>query len=401
MDFEEYSVGERDTEEEEKFRQEVRDFLDKELTPEIVQECQQYYDRGTQAREFSRKLGAKGWLLSTWPKEYGGLGLPSSYSRIIAEEVSSRGASMGGGFGNGIAGPMIMRHGSEEQKRGWLPKIARGEAEFSLGYTEPNAGTDLASLEMRAVPDGDDYIINGQKVYSTAAHWSTHHWLAARTNVDVPKHKGISLFIVDLASPGITIRPMWTMSDEITNEVFYDDVRVPKKNLVGEENQGWGYLREALASERAGLTSFLGAESESVVDELVQYARETKRSGRTLAEDPLVRQSLAQLAIENRIRRLYGYRTGWLQSKGIVPDVAAAIGKVWGNELDQRVANTGMQILGLYGQLEPDSKWALLRGKVEFLHRFAVHLTYGGGSHELMRSVIATGGMGLPREPRG
>ena len=284
-------------------------------------------------------------------------------------------------------------------KREWLPKIARGEVEFSLGYTEPNAGTDLASLEMRAVPDGDDYVINGQKVYSTAAHQATHHWLAARTNIEVPKHRGISLFIVDLASPGITIRPLWTMAGERTSEVFYDDVRVPRKNLVGEENQGWGYIRDALGVERMGVASM--ANTEIIAGELVQYAKETERNGRPLAEDPLVRQSLAQLAIENRIRRLYGYRTGWLMSKGSIPEVEAAIAKVWGNELDQRIANMGMQILGLYGQLESDSKWAQLRGEIEHLYRFTVHLTYGGGSHELMRSLIATRGMGLPREPRG
>ena len=391
-----------ETEEGKKFRQEVRDFLDKELTPEVLREVleqrERYYDISPIASEFFHKLGATGWLAPPdWPKEYGGRESSAADRRILVEEMSSRGVPMLGG-GGGIQGPIIMRNGSEEMKREFLPRIARGEISFSLGYTEPNAGTDLASLEMRAVPDGDDYIINGQKVYSTGAHFSTHHWLAARTNIDVPKHRGLSLFVVDLASPGITIRPLITMAGERTNEVFYDDVRVPKKNRVGEENQGWVYIREALGVERIILPSMVNARS--IVDELVEYAKETKYNGRPLAEDPLVRQSLAQLAIETSIRRLYGYRTGWLMSKGIIPEVEAAIQKVWGNELDQRIANAGMQILGLYSQLGPGSKWAPLKGKIEHLYRFTVHLTYGGGSHELMRNLIATRGMGLPREPR-
>jgi alkylation response protein AidB-like acyl-CoA dehydrogenase len=402
MDFKEYSVGETDTEEEAEFRREVRDFLDRHLTSDvldkIIQERDQYYEGRPYARGFGRKLGAKGWLVPHWPTEYGGLGLSATYRRIIVEELSSRGAPMGGGIGTSIVGPVIMLHGTEEQKREFLPRISRGEMELSLGYSEPNAGTDLASLEMRAVADGDDYVINGQKIYSSFAHEATHHWLAARTSADAPRHRGISLFIVDLTSPGITIRPLWTMAGERTNEVFYDDVRVPKNNRVGNENQGWSYLREALGFERVALSGMVNVRR--IVDELIQYAKETEHNGKLLAEDPIVRQSLAQLAIESNIRRLFGHRTSWLMNKGIVPDVAAAIAKVWGNELDQRVANTGMKILGLYSQLEPDSKWTRLRGSVEHLYRFAVHLTYGGGSHELMRSLIATRGMGLPREPR-
>lgn len=393
-----------DTEEGRRFRQEVRDFLDKELTPIVVRERElqrdRYYDSNPIAEEFQRKLGATGWtapLAPRWPKEYGGVERTDVEMRILVEELSARGVAVASGSG-GIQGPIIMRHGSEEMKREFLPKIARGEISFALGYTEPDAGTDLASLQMRAVRDGDDYVITGQKVYSTGAHFNTHHWLAARTNFDVEKHRGISLFCVDLASPGITIRPLWTMAGERTNEVFYDEVRVPRKNLVGEENRGWTYVREALGVERIVLGS-VGA-GRSILDELVEYTKETERNGKPLAKDPLVRQSLAQLAIETSIRRLFGYRTGWLMSKGSIPEVEAAMQKVWGNELDQRIANAGTQILGLYGELEPDSKWVPLRGTIEHRYLFTVHLTYGGGSHELMRNLMATRGMGLPREPR-
>jgi len=395
-----------DTEEGRKLRQEIRDFLKKNLTPEVLAEREAYYAGGLHTKEYRRKLAATGWTAPVasprWPKEYGGVERSEVESQVIAEELGRSGVG-GVGSGVGIVAPVIMRHGTEEQKREWFPRIARGEIEFSLGYSEPNAGTDLASLEMRAVPDGDDYIINGQKVYSTYAHSATHHWLAARTDPDVEQHRGISLFVVDLASPGITIRPLWTMADERTNEVFYDDVRVPRKNLIGEANQGWGILREALSYERTVVGSIVpgGAGGRrSILDELIEYAMETERNGRPLAKDPVVRQNLAQLAIDSSLRRLHGYRTAWMMSKGIVPEVEASMQKVWANELDQRMANTGLQILGLYGQLEPGSKWASLEGKIEHLYRFAVHLTYGGGSHELMRNIMATRGMGLPREPR-
>lgn len=395
-----------DTEAGKKFRQEVRDFLEKELTPEVVEEREQQrdriYDVFPLAREFARNLTAKGWLTPrapAWPKEYGGVERSDEEQRILYEEFAARGIAGGSEYG-GIQGPIIMRHGSEEMKREYLPRIARGEIGFSLGYTEPNAGTDLASLEMRAVRDGDDYVINGQKVYSTGAHVATHHWLAARTDPNAPKHRGISLFVVGLASPGITIRPLWTMGGERTNEVFYDDVRVPAANRVGEENQGWSYIREALGVERIMMGGVARTGGRSLLDDLIDYARETERGGKPLAEDSSVRQSLAQLAIENRIRRLFNYRTGWLMRKGVIPEVEGAMAKVWGNELDQRIGHIGTQIQGLYGQLEPDSKWVPLRGAVEHRYLFTVHLSYGGGSHELMRSVIATRGMGLPREPR-
>ena len=395
-----------DTGEGRKLRQEIRDFLKENLTPAVLEERAAFYGGGPDTKEYRRKLAATGWtapvVSARWPKEYGGVERSEVESRIIAEELG-RGGAGGGGIGTGIVAPVIMRHGTEEQKREWLPRIGRGEIEFSLGYSEPNAGTDLASLGMRAVPDGDDYIVSGQKIYSTGAHGATHHWLAARTDPDAEQHRGISLFIVDLESPGITIRPLWTMADERTNEVFYDDVPVPRISRIGEENQGWGILREALSYERTVVGNIVAGGAggrRSILDELIEYARETERNGRPLAKDAVVRQSLAQLAIEGSIRRLHGYRTAWLMGKGIVPEVEASMQKVWANELDQRMANTGLQILGLYGQLEPGSRWASLEGKIEHLYRFAVHLTYGGGSHELMRNMMATRGMGLPREPR-
>ncbi|HEY91575.1 MAG TPA: acyl-CoA dehydrogenase, partial [Dehalococcoidia bacterium] len=232
------------------------------------------------------------------------------------------------------------------------------------------------------------------------AHITTHHWLAVRTDPNAPKHRGISLFVVDFNTPGITIRPLWTMSGDRTNEVFYDDVRVPARDLVGEENNGWSYIREALGVERIGMGGGVAGERRTILTDMIEYANKTEHGGKPLAEDPNVRQNLAQLAIETSIRRLFSYRTSWLMRKGDIPDVEAAMSKVWGNEFDQRIGQVGTQIMGLYGQLESGSRWVPINGSVLHRHLFAVHLSYGGGSHELMRSLMATRGMGLPREPR-
>jgi alkylation response protein AidB-like acyl-CoA dehydrogenase len=223
--------------------------------------------------------------------------------------------------------------------------------------------------------------------------------LAVRTNVDVPKHRGISLLIADLRTPGITISPQWTIADERTDAVFYDDVRVPKKNRLGEENAGWLIIADALTVERE-VVSYGHVDARVVVDKLIQYAKETKHNGKPLTEDPLVRQTLAQLAIEANIFRLFTHRLNWLLTKGTLSDWAAAMVKIWSAELTQRAANAGMQIMGLYGQLEPDSKWAPLEGYIELVYRFSVVMSFGGGSNELMRSLMAIKGMGLPREPR-
>jgi alkylation response protein AidB-like acyl-CoA dehydrogenase len=397
MDFKDYSTAERDTPEQAKFRQEVRDFLDKEVTAELRREAETNFFIPPGVIEFMRTLGAKGWLMPEWPKEYGGAGLSSAEKSILTEEAAAYGIRLGSP--TDIVGPIVMRYGTEEQKKEWLPKIASGEAVFAIGYTEPNAGTDLAALEMRAVPDGDDYIVNGQKIFSTGAYQSTHHLLAVRTNVDVPKHRGISLLIADLRTPGITISPQWTIADERTDAVFYDDVRVPKKNRLGEENAGWLIIADALTVERE-VVSYGHVDARVVVDKLIQYAKETKHNGKPLTEDPLVRQTLAQLAIEANIFRLFTHRLNWLLTKGTLSDWAAAMVKIWSAELTQRAANAGMQIMGLYGQLEPDSKWAPLEGYIELVYRFSVVMSFGGGSNELMRSLMAIKGMGLPREPR-
>ncbi len=401
MEFKEYTIGEFDTEEQKKFRKEVGEWMDKNVTPELIKGTNELrvtaYIPG--AQEFAQRLGSKGWLCPEWPKEYGGAGLPAGSRSIIVEEISKRvlfGVGFMGGLTGGVAGPVIMLHGTEEQKKEWLPKIAAGVS-FALGYTEPNAGTDLASLQLRATSDGDDYIVNGQKMFSTGAHFARYHWVAVRTNPEMPKHKGVSMIIADLQSPGVTVTQLTTIAGERTNEVFYDNVRIPKKNRIGPEGEGWSIIRTALVAERGDLGTFPWPKI--LVNDLIKYAKETKHNGKPLSEDPLVRQTLAQLSTDINVLRLFNNRTSWMMEKGLDVSWSAPYAKVFESELSQRIASQGMNIMGLYGQLEPGSKYAQLKGNIELAYRAMVVRSFGGGSNSLLRSIMATRGMGLPREP--
>ena len=389
------------TEEQEKFRQEVREWLNQELTPELREDMESLSwtrigDKGVSSRlrEFNRKLGAKGWLGMNWPKQYGGQERSIIEQFIVIEEMSRQWAVIPNHYAVTMEGPGVLHHGSEEQKSEYLPRICRGEIELALGYTEPDAGSDLAALQMRAVEDGDYYILNGQKVFNTSCHYAEYHWLAARTDVNVAKHRGISMFIVDMKSPGITVRPLYTMAGGRTNEVYYDNVRVPKKNLVGEENRGWFYLVEALDYER--VMTFSPTHLEVMLAELVKYAKETQRDGRLLAEEPIVRQKLAEIAIEIEVARLLHYRVLLMIDKGVIGNYEPALMKLFVSEVGQHLTNIGMQILGPFGQLQENSKWVPLKGRIETGYRATVMHTFGAGSSELMRNIIAIRGFGLP-----
>lgn len=377
--------------EEEAFRQVVRDFLKKEVTPEIIKEGESGIGWGPHTWGLVRKLGARGWLTPTWPKEYGGLGLPSIYRFIIHEELDYAEALPHEALtvGAGVAGPTIMLYGSEEQKRDYLPRIARGEIEFALGYTEPQAGSDLASLQIKAEERGDHYVFNGQKVFNTRCHFSQYHWIAVRTDPNVVKHRGISLFIVDLSSPGITLRPLWGIDGTRTNEVFYDNVIVPKKNLVGEKNRGFYYTVTALEFERVLSVGRV----KKIFEELVDYVNKTP----SLRENDLVRQKIAQIATEIEVAKLFVYRLAWLQAKRTVANYEAAASKLFSSELSQRMAATGMEIMGLLGLLQGDSRRAPMHGKMEYLVRETLLNTIAGGTSEVMRNIIATRGLDLPR----
>jgi alkylation response protein AidB-like acyl-CoA dehydrogenase len=293
--------------------------------------------------------------------------------------------------------PTIMLFGTEEQKKKYLPRAARGEITFCLGYSEPNAGSDLASLRTTAIEDGDDFVVNGQKVWTTIAHRANYCWLAARTNPDAPKHKGVSMFIVDMKSPGIDVRPLINiLGFHSFNEVFFDSVRIPKENLVGEKDKGWYQLAVALDFERSGVG--LPARARVLVDTLIQFCKETKRDGKPLSEDPIIRKKLAQLAVDAEVLRLLCYRITWLQTNNRIPNYEASVTKVCSSELLERMADVGMRILGPYSQLDRGSKWSVFDGDILRLFLTAPSLGVGGGTSEIMRSIIAMRGLGLPRK---
>jgi len=397
------------TPEQEAFRQEVRQWIKDNLPPDWEGE-ESYFaaedpvEHSKKIHEFSKqiakKLGEKGWLAAAWPKEYGGLGLGPIEQLIYREEMTYHrvpGTEMGVG-GITWVGPSLMIFGTEEQKKEHLPLIAQGERWWCTGYSEPEAGSDMANIHCRAVAHGDEYIINGQKLWTSGGYINDYwQWLLVRTGPQEPKHRGISLLMVDLQTPGITIRPLITMSGtHDLNEVFYDDVHVPKSNLVGEENRGWYHIMVSLDFERtAGVVMMAGVRR--MLDDLIQFAKETKINGERLAKNPLVRHKLAELAIECEVGRMLAYRLVWMQAQGLIPNYEASMIKLFASEALQGFAHVGTQIMGLYGQLEIGSKWALLNGRIEHAYLSSVGMTIAAGTSEIMRLIIATRGLGLPR----
>lgn len=382
------------SEEEERFRKELGEFLDNELTEEICR--QNWEDKGVweAGRDFARKLGAKGWVGMSWPKEYGGGEKSITYDFILLEELGKRGSHYPLDVGL-MVGNTILRHGSPDLKKEFIPRILKGEIEFCLGYTEPQAGSDLASLKMSALEDGDYYVINGQKTFNTECHYAEYHWLAARTDPGSVGYKGISLFIVDINSPGITITPMWTLSGERTNEVFYDNVRVPKRRLVGEKNKGFYYVLEAIDHER--ITVFYPELLEFTLNALIQYCKQARRNGHFLIEDPLVRDSLGKIAIEIEVAKAVTQRAKWMAGSHMETTYEPTMVKLVVSELTQRLANTGMEILGAYAPLAEDSKWAPLKGRIGWLYRSCLIALIGGGTSEIDRNVLALRGLALPK----
>jgi 3-oxocholest-4-en-26-oyl-CoA dehydrogenase alpha subunit len=374
-------------------QKEVREFLKKEMPPQVTWEVEHEKGwEGPYTREFVKKLGAKHWLTAAWPKEYGGLGANYMQRYIIGEELSAAGGPRTL-IGSTMAGPTILLYGSEEQKKEYLPRIARGEIEFALGYTEPEAGSDMANLDIRAVDMGDHFVINGQKLFNTGCHYSDYHWLGARTDPKAPKHKGISLIIVDFKTPGISLDPIITMADYRTNAVYYDNVKVPKKNLVGELNKGWTQIATAVDLERTYETGGI----ERKFHHLLEYCRNTRRKGQPLTEDIEIRHKLSKMAVEIEVLKLLAVRLACILNKGKVPNYEAAMAKLFGSELEQRLSEMGMEILGLYGQLREGDPRAPMDGSIELYHRMTVRWTIVRGSSEIMRNLIANRGLNMPR----
>jgi alkylation response protein AidB-like acyl-CoA dehydrogenase len=385
----------RFTEEEEKFRSQIREFLKQELPPDWVGMAvlgeANTDEEWAFARQMTKKLAERGWLAIGWPKEYGGQGASYIMQVILSEEINYHQSPGMDFIGIGMLGPALMAHGSEEQKKRHLPGIARGEVIWCQGFSEPNAGSDLASLQTRAVEKDDCFIVNGQKLWTSNAHRADWCFFLARTDPNVPKHKGISFFLVDMKTPGINVRPLINIANGRSfNEVYFDDVRVPKENIVGPKNKGWQVAQTLLGHERSGIHRIASARRNA--DLLIEYARE-----QGLGKDPLVSQKLAQLAIEGEIARLLAYRVAWLQTNGYPVEYEASMSRVFGSEYQQRVARIGMQILGLYGQVEKDSKWSKIFGKIEEDYLCSIGATLATGTSEIQRNIIALRGLHLPR----
>ena len=389
------------TPQEEDFRQEIRGFLSAELPADwdpLAQPGRTPDERHAFTREMAGKLADKGWLTLAWPEEYGGQGRSIMEQVIYREEMSYwnvPGTDLGTGAISWV-GPVLMLAGTDDQKREHLPPIARAERYWCTLYSEPGSGSDLASLQTSAVRDGDDYVINGQKIWTSSAHIADWGWLAARTNPDAPKHRGISLFMVDMKSPGVEVRPIVNMAGSHEfNEVYFDDVRVPSANLVGQEDRGWYTLAIALDFERSGVG--YSASARRTLETLAEYAKRTERNGAPLSEDPHIRRKLARRFVETEVSRRLSYKVAWMQSEGMVPNAEASMSKMYGTELTQRVARTGMEILGMAGQLSAGSKWAPLQGHIQRSYLMATSSTIAAGTSEIQRNIVAQRGLGLPR----
>jgi alkylation response protein AidB-like acyl-CoA dehydrogenase len=385
-------------EKEEKLRTEVRSFLKSQLSDD-ADEGSTFMARDDEgfnkALEFNRELAKRGWIAPAWPKEYGGLDATIAEQMVFNEEFGYYGAPDTGtrGFGVGMIGPTLIVHGNEEQKKRYLPRITSGEDIWCQGYSEPGAGSDLASLQTRAVRDGDDYVINGQKIWTSGGHRANQMFCLVRTDPEAPKHRGISFLLIDdiKNQQGLTIRPLINMANRHHfNEVFFEDVRVPARNLVGEENRGWYVGMTLLDFERSGIGTT--ASQKRTLEKLT----DTIKNGPDWRREKY-RTKLADLVVANGVGRYLGLRVASMQSRGLVPNYESSVIKIYQSELGQKIYNFGVNMLGLSGQMVPEESRAPLGGGMPESYLQAVPSTIYSGSNEIQRNVIATRGLGLPR----
>jgi alkylation response protein AidB-like acyl-CoA dehydrogenase len=389
----------RFSEQEEKLRSEVREFCQKEPPESFPCEIEdEGYGFGGWSRAFTQRLGQKGWLSISWPEAYGGMGRTIMERFVAAEELAYyRAPQYGHLFGDAVAAG-ILRYGTEEQKIEFLPKMAKGEILWSTGLSEPGAGSDLLNTSTRALKDGDDYIINGQKIWPTGAHLAEWCLLLARTDPNAPKSKGLSTFLVDVRSPGVTVNPIIDMaSAKSFNEIFLEDVRVNKKYLLGQENRGLPLVFEALEGDRFWGRCLRHAGSRKDLEELVEYVNDTRYDGHGLRDNQVIRDSLAEIGVELEVSRMINYKAAWLLNKGESISWESSVVKVFADELGQRIARLGIHILGPQLELAEGGKWAKLRKRFTFLYEFNRGLSLAGGTSEIQRTTIALRGLGLPR----
>jgi alkylation response protein AidB-like acyl-CoA dehydrogenase len=384
--------------EDEAFRAELRAFLDEELpswwkTVFVDDERAMPF-----TRELCQKLAARGWLTLSWPKEHGGADGSVWQQAVVREEMWAAGEPRGPQYMNlNYIGPLIMRFGTPEQQARHLPRMAAGDVIWCQGFSEPEAGSDLASLKTRAVRDGDHYVVNGQKIWNSYADAPADHCLLlARTNPEVKKQQGISMFLVDMRTPGITVRPIPSMAGKTEfSEIFFDDAAIPVADRLGDEDQGWTLVGEGLAFERIGIARY--ARANRVLEHLVAYARDTVVDGRPLAEDPAVRARLATLAMRIEAAKLLNYGAISIQAAGEVPAIEASIARIHNTQVEQLAGHVGLELLGPRGMLLDDDPWGLLDGEMQRQWLESIPVTVAAGTTEVQKNIIAQRGLGLPR----
>ncbi len=401
----------------EAFRQEVRRYVAEHVTPEVTRELEEDSShssndpvaidrrgRGSRVTELYNKIEGKGWLGMSWPVEYGGQGKDRLSQYIVEEEFARVGVGVGGA---GSGAPAVMAAGTEEQKREFIPRLLSGECTFALGFTEPSGGADLASLQCRATEDGDYFIVNGQKIFTSAAHAATHIYLMCRTDTDAPQHRGISILIFPMDTPGVTVRPLWTIQNDPpappgttygtprTNEVFFEDVRVPKTCLLGEKNMGWYVGAMGLNLDRVGAGRYLMSVQRD--EDLVNWAKSNSFDGYSLGESEAIRDRLAELWTEAEVCRLMTMRSMSIMERGGDFTYEGSAEKVWAPEHGVKNAESVAQMLGPYGQLLNTSPHAPLRGIFAHTLLGAFQSGVNHGSVQVMRDQVARRGLGLPR----
>jgi alkylation response protein AidB-like acyl-CoA dehydrogenase len=387
------------TPEQERLRQELRDYFGRLMTPEVRHALEDPdagdYGSGDAYRAVIRQMGADGWLALGWPQEHGGRGGTMLDQLIFTDEAAIAHVPVPFLTINTV-GPTIMRFGTPEQKSFYLPRIAAGEIHFSIGYSEPGAGTDLASLRTTATRDGDEYVINGQKMWTSLIEYADYVWLACRTDPEAPRHKGLSMIIVPTTAEGFSWTPVPTLAGVTTSATYYSSVRVPVTSLVGSENQGWPLITNQLNHERVALTS--AAPVLTALADVREWARATKLAdGRRVIDEPWVRLNLARVHAKAEFLKLMNWK---IASAGAVGPASASATKVFGTEFATEAYRLLMEVLGARALVPAGSPGAALAGRIERVHRSALILTFGGGTNEVQRDIIAGAGLGLPLAAR-
>ncbi|PWB45669.1 MAG: hypothetical protein C3F10_05070 [Dehalococcoidia bacterium] len=386
----------RDTPEQATWRNEVRTFLETEkpkIDPEM-NPMEAMRRGGGFMKEWREKLSRKGWVAPAWPKEYGGASLSVMEQFIMNEEFAEARAMNVGGMGTSMIGPTLIIHGNEEQKKEHLGAILRGEVQWCQGYSEPGSGSDLASLQTRAVRDGDDFVLNGQKIWTSGAHTADWMFMLARTDPDAPKHRGITYFLMDMKSPGVTVRPLINMANgHMFNEVFFEDVRVPARNVLGEVNRGWYIGTTTLDFERSSIGNAVG--QRQTLEYYMKFWKDSRGTAATASASTKARDEFADRWIEAATAKMLSYRVITIQAEGRVPNHEASIAKLFNTELSQRIARSAMKMIGTSAQLMGPE--APMKGRAPASYVQTVSSTIAGGTSEVQRNIVATRGLGLPR----